>query len=184
MGDSCWSQEFSIVASLCAGKKLGYTLLKAFLDNNLTEQGLSPYFEWYRKYCFEPHGKGIMAGGGISLSEYLSAEEIDYLVSLPDKPAPHTLSFYELFEIIKKYTEDNINTSIEDILENFGTVIAEIGIAKEKDYGAKYKSWNTKEPIKLSNNQEIAVNSRIWTGDRTDKLIIEAKKLGYEIKTV
>ncbi len=88
------------------------------------------------------------------------------------------------FEIIKKYTEDNINTSIEDILENFGTVIAEIGIAKEKDYGAKYKSWNTKEPIKLSNNQEIAVNSRIWTGDRTDKLIIEAKKLGYEIKTV
>ncbi len=88
------------------------------------------------------------------------------------------------FEIIKKYTEDNINTSIEDILENFGTVIAEIGIAKEKDNGATYKSWNTKESIKLSNNQEIAVNSRIWTGDRTDKLIIEAKKLGYEIKTV
>ena len=33
--------------------------------------------------------------------EYLTAEEMDYLAALPERPAPHTMSFYKLFETIK-----------------------------------------------------------------------------------
>ena len=93
MGDSCWIQEFSNVASLCAGHKLGYTLIKAFQDKQFNEQGLSPYFEWYSKYCFEPHGRRELGAGG-SLWDYLTAEELDYLAGLPPEPAPSTLSFW------------------------------------------------------------------------------------------
>lgn len=99
VGDSCWIQEFSNMASLCAGHKLGYTLIKAFQDKQFNEEGLSPYFEWYTKYCFEPHGSRELGAGG-SLWDYLTAEELDYLAGLPPEPAPSTLSFFGMFKTI------------------------------------------------------------------------------------
>jgi len=99
VGDACWSQEFSNAASLCAGYKLGHSLTKAFHDEKFEEEGLTQYFDWYTKYCFEPYGE-IEFGGGGNLWDYLTAEEMDYLAALPKEPAPHTLSFFELFKTI------------------------------------------------------------------------------------
>jgi digeranylgeranylglycerophospholipid reductase len=99
VGDACWTQEFSNSASLCAGHKLGHTLIKAFHDKKFDEEGLMPYFDWYKKYCFEPYGQTVLGGSG-NLGDYLTAEEMDYLAALPEEPAPHTLSFFDLFKII------------------------------------------------------------------------------------
>lgn len=99
IGDTCWSQEFSNAASLCAGYRLGYTLTKAFHDGQFDEEGLTPYLDWYTKHCFEPHG-GRELGGGGNLWEYLSDEELDYLAALPEEHASHTLSFFNLFKTI------------------------------------------------------------------------------------
>jgi hypothetical protein len=99
VGDSCWSQEFSNGAALCAGHKLGHALTKAFHDGRFNEEGLSLYLDWYATQCFEPYGQVELGGGG-SLSDYLTAEEMDYLAALPGKPAPHTMDFFELFATI------------------------------------------------------------------------------------
>jgi flavin-dependent dehydrogenase len=99
VGDSCWIQEFSNVASLCAGHKLGYSLIKAFHDKQFDAEGLAPYLEWYSKYCFEPHGRRELGAGG-SLWDYLTAEELDYLATLPPEPAPPSLSFFGMFKTI------------------------------------------------------------------------------------
>lgn len=99
VGDSCWMQEFSNMASLCAGHKLGYSLIKAFHDRQFDEEGLTPYFDWYAKYCFGPRGRMELGGGG-SLWDYFTAEDIDYLAALPPEPAPPTLSFFGLFKTI------------------------------------------------------------------------------------
>lgn len=101
VGDACWSMEFSNAASLCAGRKLGYALTKAFHDEKFDEAGLTQYLDWYTIYCFEPHGRGDLGSGG-NLWDYLTAEELDYLAALPKKPAPHTLSFYKLFKTISE----------------------------------------------------------------------------------
>ena len=99
VGDSCWIQEFSNLASLCAGHKLGYTIIKAFHDRQFNEEGLAPYFDWYYKYCFEPHGRRELGAGG-SLWDYLAAAEIDYLAALPSKPASPSLNFFGMFKTI------------------------------------------------------------------------------------
>lgn len=101
VGDACWVQEFSTAASLCAGNKLGYALIKAFHDEKFNEEGLALYLDWYTKNCFDPRGSEVLGGSG-RLFDYLTAEEIDYLAALPKEPAPHTLNFYKLFETIFK----------------------------------------------------------------------------------
>jgi len=101
VGDACWIQEFSTMASLCAGHRLGHTLIKAFHDGQFDDEGLDPYFDWYTKYCFEPHGRRELGGGG-TLWNYLTAEELDYLAALPTGPAPPTLSFFGMFKTIMR----------------------------------------------------------------------------------
>ena len=96
VGDACWSQEFSNTACLCAGHKLGHILTKAFHDEKFDEEGVAPYLDWYAKSCYEPYGKREVGVGG-NLWDYLNAEELDYMAALPEKPAPHTLSFAKLF---------------------------------------------------------------------------------------
>jgi flavin-dependent dehydrogenase len=118
VGDSFWIQEFSNVASLCAGHKLGHSLIKAFHDKQFDEEGLAPYFDWYSKYCFEPHGRRELGAGG-SLWDYLTAEELDYLSALPPESAPPSLSFFGMFKtIMNTYMELFLKISEEkpDIL--------------------------------------------------------------------
>ncbi len=101
VGDSCWRQEFSNTASLCVGYKLGHILTKSFHDKKFDEEGIAPYLGWYDTYCYEPYGKREI-GGGSNIWDYLTAEELDYLAGLPDKPAPPSLSFAALFGTIMK----------------------------------------------------------------------------------
>ncbi|MDP6180752.1 MAG: FAD-dependent monooxygenase, partial [Desulfatiglandales bacterium] len=99
VGDACWCEQFANPPALSSGHQVGCALIKAFIDESFNEEGVAQYLQWYDTHCFQPFGRQPM-GGGISLTDFLTAEELDYLASLPEKPAPHTASFLKMFKTI------------------------------------------------------------------------------------
>jgi flavin-dependent dehydrogenase len=139
VGDACWSQEFSNMAALTAGYKLGHALTKAFIDEQFDEGGIAQYMEWYDTYCYKRHGSEELGGSG-SITDYLTAEELDYLAALPPKPAPHTMSFYKVFKtIFQTYGRlvPQIKQERPEIMEKFKKMgqDAKMAAAKKKKAG-------------------------------------------------
>lgn len=91
IGDAAWLREISNMPALCTGWKAAQAVTLAFLDKKHHREGISDYLEWWGKYFYGPYGE-IDLGAG-ELQDFLSAEEIDYLASLVDKPLPATLNF-------------------------------------------------------------------------------------------
>jgi hypothetical protein len=100
IGDAAWIMEFSNMAALCTGWKAGNAVTLALIDNNLTREGLASYFEYWEKYFYGPHGESDFGIGGGELYDYLSGEEMDYLVGLVTEPFPATMNFFTLFGTI------------------------------------------------------------------------------------
>ena len=120
VGDACWSYQFSNALSLTAGYHLGHALTRAFLDGKINEEGVASYLEWYDTRIYKPHGQLPFRGG--NLTEYLTAEELDYLAALPAEAAPPTASFTRLFHtILETYMPlaDRIREDHPAILEKF-----------------------------------------------------------------
>jgi len=97
VGDAFATGQFSTFPSLSAGHQLGNALTRAFLDGKMNEEGVAPYLEWYSTYAYKP---GQRTFGGVNFNKYLTAEELDYLVSLVPEPLPPTASFSRVFTII------------------------------------------------------------------------------------
>lgn len=120
VGDACWSYQFSNPLSLTAGYYLGHALTKAFIDGELNEKGISQYLEWYENSIYKPYGQ--LSFGGTDIGKYLTSNELDYLASLPEKPAPPTSSFGKLFHtIIETYMPlvPRIKKEHPEIIEKF-----------------------------------------------------------------
>jgi len=98
VGDACASGQFSTFPSFCAGNRLGHALTRAFFDGKINEEGVTPYLEWYKTYCYKPYGQQTF--GGTNLVKYLTSEELDYLAALAPEPLPPTASFTKVFTII------------------------------------------------------------------------------------
>ena len=109
IGDAAWTMEFSNMAALLCGWKAGNAVALAFINKKLTKRGISSYLTWWKKEFFNPYGSyefGPAGGGGGVLQSFLSGEEIDYLVSLIEKPFPATMNFFTLFNGIgRAYAE-------------------------------------------------------------------------------
>ena len=120
VGDACWSYQFSNGLSLTAGYHLGHALTRAFLDGKMNEEGVAQYLEWYDTQIYKPYGQ-LPFGGG-NLTQYLTAEELDYLAALPAAPAPSTASFTRVFHtILETYMplSERIKEDHPAILEKF-----------------------------------------------------------------
>jgi digeranylgeranylglycerophospholipid reductase len=100
IGDAAWIMEFSNMAALCTGWKAGNAVALALVDNNPTREGLASYFEYWEKYFYGPHGESDFGIGGGELYDYLSGEEMDYLVGLVTGPFPATMNFFTMFSTI------------------------------------------------------------------------------------
>lgn len=100
IGDAAWIMEFSNMAALCTGWKAGNAVTLAVTDNKLTREGLASYFEYWEKYFYDPHGEADFAIGGGELYDYLTGEDMDYLVGLVTEPFPATMNFFTLFSSI------------------------------------------------------------------------------------
>jgi flavin-dependent dehydrogenase len=103
IGDAAWTMEFSNMAALCNGWKAGNALTLALTDRKHNKEGLKNYLDWWEKNFYLPYGRfefGPMGGGGTILQSCLSAEELDYLASLIDRPFPATMNFFTLFNTL------------------------------------------------------------------------------------
>ena len=106
IGDAAWIMEFSNMAALCTGWKAGNAVALAVADNNLGREGLASYFEYWEKYFYGPQGEFDFGMGGGELHDYLTGEEMDYLVDLVKEPFPATMNFFTFFSTIgKTYAE-------------------------------------------------------------------------------
>jgi flavin-dependent dehydrogenase len=102
IGDAAWVREFSNPAALCAGWKAAEAVTLAIIDKKYNKEGISSYLKWWEEYVYGPHGKLEQLPAPDLLQGCLSGEEIDYLVSLVEKPFPASMSFLTLFSQIGK----------------------------------------------------------------------------------
>jgi len=99
IGDAAWVQEMGNMAAFCCGWKAANALTLAFIENKFDQEGVSSYLQWWDENFYKPFAH--IEFGEFNLSKYLSANDIDYLISLINKPLPATLDFFELFSQIK-----------------------------------------------------------------------------------
>jgi flavin-dependent dehydrogenase len=106
IGDAAWIMEFSNMAALCTGWKAGHAVTLAIADKNLGKEGLKSYFEYWEKYFYGPRGEFDFGIGGGELHDYLTGEDLDYLVGLVKEPFPATMNFFTFFSTIgRTYAE-------------------------------------------------------------------------------
>ncbi|MEE8382422.1 MAG: hypothetical protein V3R78_11180, partial [Thermodesulfobacteriota bacterium] len=64
------------------------------------QEGIANYLEWYDKYYYQPCGKRLASSGGAEIKDYLSPEDINYLVGLAPEPQPGTMNFFVIMRTI------------------------------------------------------------------------------------
>jgi digeranylgeranylglycerophospholipid reductase len=94
IGDACWRREMSNVGSLCTGYKAGKVMARALGSGKANEEGLREYLDWYSKHYFEPFGRRKQ--GGRDFTEYLTPDDIDYIVGLSEETFPQTLDIFKV----------------------------------------------------------------------------------------
>ena len=100
IGDACWRREISNVGALTTGFKAGKCMAEAIREDKENPTGIKNYLDWYQTYFYLPHGKRPQ--GGRDFSKYLTPEDIDYLVSLPEEEFPQTIDFLKVVDCIGK----------------------------------------------------------------------------------
>ncbi len=100
IGDSCWRREMSNVGSMATGWKAGKTIAKALADGMPNEQGVEEYLSWYQENYYGP--KGDRKQGGRDFTNYLTADDIDYLTALADEEYPQTMDIFKVVNCIGK----------------------------------------------------------------------------------
>jgi flavin-dependent dehydrogenase len=108
IGDACWRREISNVGALSCGWMAGKAVAIALNEGNLNEHGLRSYLEWYERYFYKPFGAATPSA--LDFQDYLSPEELDYLVQLPGRKLPQTMEFIEMVRLIGKTYADLMST--------------------------------------------------------------------------
>lgn len=101
IGDACWRREMSNVGSMNSGFKAGKCIAAALKAGAVNEQGIQEYLDWYEKYYYGPWG--VRKQGGRNFNEYLTYEDIDYLVGLCTDILPPTLDIIKAVNFIGQY---------------------------------------------------------------------------------
>jgi len=98
IGDAAWLQEISNSAAICCGWKAANAVTLAHLNGRINKEGVSSYLQWWEKYFYGPYGN--MEFKPITIQDFLSADDIDYLANLIKEPLAPTLNFYKLFSFV------------------------------------------------------------------------------------
>jgi flavin-dependent dehydrogenase len=101
VGDASWRREMSNVGSMNSGWKAGRCIVSALKSGKANEEGVQEYLEWYQQYYFCPLGERKQ--GGRNFNEYLTYEDIDYLVGLCKDKLPPTLNIIKAVNFIGEY---------------------------------------------------------------------------------
>ena len=98
LGDACWRREISNLGALCTGWKAGKSIANALNEGEPSEEGVQGYLDWYQEHYYGPLGARKQSGR--NFLEYLSPEDIDYLVELPDQEFEQTMDIFKVVNSI------------------------------------------------------------------------------------
>jgi len=98
VADAAWLMELSNTFAVLCGWKAANAVTLAVLDGKLNREGIQSYLDWWDAKFYGPHG--AVEFKPMHLHDYLSGDDIDYLVGLVKEPLMSTMSFYTLFETI------------------------------------------------------------------------------------
>ena len=138
-GDAAWMQECAIGGALMMGWKAGNAVTLAIKQNQINKEGVSDYINWYAKDLIGRYGTG--GGSGLDFNDYFTAEDMDYLASIIEKPLRATLDFYTVYRGIGKAYLDQfprIQDERPDIMEklfSIRNVHPEVGLQKRRRNG-------------------------------------------------
>jgi flavin-dependent dehydrogenase len=100
IGDACWRREISNVGAITTGFKAGKCIAEAIREGKESEDGIKHYLDWYHNFFYKPHGNRPQ--GGRDFTQYLTPDDIDYLVGLPTETFPQTIDFLKVVDCIGK----------------------------------------------------------------------------------
>ncbi len=100
VGDASWMQETGITGAIVPGWSAANAVTVAFVKKQFNQEGIANYLEWYDKYYYQPSGKRLASSGGAEIKDYLSPEDIDYLISMAPEPQPGTMNFFVIMRTI------------------------------------------------------------------------------------
>jgi flavin-dependent dehydrogenase len=98
VGDATWVMEATNAAAILFGWKAANAVTLAILDGKINKEGISSYLDWWEKTCYEPYGRTEFKP--IHPSDFLTSDDMDYLVSLIKEPLLPTMDFFKLFGTI------------------------------------------------------------------------------------
>ncbi len=98
IGDASWRREMSNVGSMCSGFKAANCIAEALNAGRVDEGGMQEYLDWYTEHYFIPYG--ARKPRGRNFNQYLTPDDMDYLVGLPEKRMPQTMDIYKVVNLI------------------------------------------------------------------------------------
>jgi len=98
IGDAVWLMELSNAFAILCGWKAGNAVTLGILDGKVNKEGVASYLEWWDKKFYEPYGNAEFKP--INLHEFLTANDMDYLIGLIKKPLVSTMNFYLMLNTI------------------------------------------------------------------------------------
>jgi flavin-dependent dehydrogenase len=130
VGDSAWLLELTTPFAILCGWKAANVATLAILNKKTDKEGISEYLEWWQEKFYDPYGS--LEFKPIHLSDFLAAEDIDYLAELKKEPFPPTLNFYEMLltigntygELFPRITEErpDVMEKLMDMVNNMEEV--------------------------------------------------------------
>jgi digeranylgeranylglycerophospholipid reductase len=98
IGDASWRREMSNVGSMCTGFKAARCIIQALNVGKPNEDGMKAYLDWYAENYFGPFG--ARKPRGRNFNQYLTPDDMDYLVQLPDTRLPQTMDIFKVVNLI------------------------------------------------------------------------------------
>lgn len=132
-GDAAWILEFSNCAALISGWKAANAVTLAIIDGKINKEGIQSYLDFWNKWFYEPCGH--VEFKPIEIHEFLSAEDLDYLISLVKGPLFATLDFFKLINTIGSTYAELLPRISEERPDVFAKIMA---MADKLDEATEY----------------------------------------------
>ena len=133
VGDSAWLLELTNPFAIMCGWKASNAVTLALLDGKINKEGISSYLDWWQKKFYEPYGSDEFKP--VHLEDFLSADDLDYLVGLIKEPFAATMNFYKMLHTIgNTYAElfPVIQEERPDVMEKLMAIINNMDEIEEK----------------------------------------------------
>jgi flavin-dependent dehydrogenase len=133
VGDSAWLLELTNPWAIMCGWKASNAVTLALLDGKINKEGISSYLEWWVKTFYEPYGSEEFKP--IHLEDFLSADDLDYLVGLIKKPFDATMNFFKMLHTIgNTYAElfPVIQEERPDVMDKLMVIVNQMDEIEEK----------------------------------------------------